>query len=129
MARRAARRGAAVAVGDAVRLPVATAAVDVVVDFGAVHLIPDWPAALAEIHRVLRPGGAYVFEHIVGASFRRLLPVSTAGFANPNRTGFGRDAFLAALPAHEFTDVTVERPAPGWLLTGLVGDLVGVARA
>jgi len=43
--------------GDATRLPFATAAFDAVVSTQAFHWFPDQPAALAEITRVLRPGG------------------------------------------------------------------------
>ncbi|MFL6074731.1 MAG: class I SAM-dependent methyltransferase [Mycobacteriales bacterium] len=46
--------------GDAQRLPVATASVDVVTCRGVLHHLPDVPAALAEWRRVLRPGGAVV---------------------------------------------------------------------
>ncbi|MGY1650727.1 class I SAM-dependent methyltransferase [Geodermatophilus sp. SYSU D01119] len=44
-------------VGDATALPVEDASVDLVVDFHALHHIPDWRAAVAEAARVLRPGG------------------------------------------------------------------------
>ena len=35
----------------------AAATYDAVVDFGIIHHIPHWRAALAEIFRVLKPGG------------------------------------------------------------------------
>ncbi|HYO37321.1 MAG TPA: class I SAM-dependent methyltransferase [Geodermatophilus sp.] len=44
-------------VGDATALSVADASADLVVDFHALHHIPDWRAAVAEAARVLRPGG------------------------------------------------------------------------
>ncbi|PRY50029.1 methyltransferase family protein [Geodermatophilus tzadiensis] len=44
-------------VGDATALPVDDGSVDLVVDFHALHHIPDWRAAVAEAARVLRPGG------------------------------------------------------------------------
>jgi ubiquinone/menaquinone biosynthesis C-methylase UbiE len=44
-------------VGDATALPVGDASADLVVDFHALHHIPDWRAAVAEAARVLRPGG------------------------------------------------------------------------
>ncbi|MBI3786008.1 MAG: methyltransferase domain-containing protein [Deltaproteobacteria bacterium] len=43
--------------GDATRLPLRSAAVDVVVSSEAFHWFPDQPAALAELFRVLQPGG------------------------------------------------------------------------
>lgn len=42
---------------DATRLPLADASVDAAVAVHIVHLIADWRAALAELARVLRPGG------------------------------------------------------------------------
>jgi SAM-dependent methyltransferase len=46
----------ALLVGDAERLPFADAAFDLVYSWGVIHHSPDTPAAVAEIHRVLRPG-------------------------------------------------------------------------
>lgn len=43
--------------GDAARLPFADAAFDAAVSTEAFHWFPDQDAALAEIHRILRPGG------------------------------------------------------------------------
>jgi ubiquinone/menaquinone biosynthesis C-methylase UbiE len=43
--------------GDATRLPFADAAFDAAVSTEAFHWFPDQDVALAEIHRVLRPGG------------------------------------------------------------------------
>lgn len=43
--------------GDAERLPLAPASIDHAVVLNAFHHVPDGPAALAELHRVLRPGG------------------------------------------------------------------------
>ena len=68
MIRRARRRVAAL--GDRVELRLddlsslsdPPASFDVVVDFAAVHHVPDWCSALAEIARVLRPGGEFLFE-------------------------------------------------------------------
>jgi ubiquinone/menaquinone biosynthesis methyltransferase len=51
--------GASIAwlVGDMTSLPVADAAVDLVTTGYGLRNVPDLPGALAEIHRVLRPGG------------------------------------------------------------------------
>jgi SAM-dependent methyltransferase len=43
--------------GDAEAIPLADAAVDVVTTNGVLNLVPDKARALAEIHRVLKPGG------------------------------------------------------------------------
>jgi len=46
-----------VRLGDATRLPVDTASVDVVLSNGVLNLVPEKEAALQEIRRVLKPGG------------------------------------------------------------------------
>ena len=53
---------------DAARLPAADGSVDVVVSTLVLCTVPDPAAALAEIRRVLRPGGALLFlEHVAAA--------------------------------------------------------------
>jgi ubiquinone/menaquinone biosynthesis C-methylase UbiE len=42
---------------DAENVPVADATIDVVITNGVFNLCPDKPRVLAELHRVLRPGG------------------------------------------------------------------------
>jgi len=50
------------------RLPFADASVDVIVSTLTLCTVADPVAALAEIHRVLRPGGRFVFlEHVIAA--------------------------------------------------------------
>ncbi len=46
--------------GSAQALPIRTGALSAVVSFGALHLFPDPAAALAEVGRVLAPGGRFV---------------------------------------------------------------------
>jgi SAM-dependent methyltransferase len=52
-------------VGDAQRLPFADGSQDVVLNVEASHCYPDFPGFLAEVARVLRPGG-----HLLYADFR-----------------------------------------------------------
>lgn len=47
--------------GDAEELPFADAAFDVVVNVESSHLYPRFPRFLAEVARVLRPGGSFVY--------------------------------------------------------------------
>jgi SAM-dependent methyltransferase len=47
------------------RLPVATGWADVVISNGVLNLVPDKAGALAEMHRVLRPGGRLQLADIV----------------------------------------------------------------
>jgi ubiquinone/menaquinone biosynthesis C-methylase UbiE len=54
------RLGSVVAAGDATRLPITSASVPVALAVWVLHLIEDVPAALAEVRRVLQPGGRLV---------------------------------------------------------------------
>jgi SAM-dependent methyltransferase len=78
--KRLARRGERVRlwVGDATRIPAPDASYDAVFDFGIVHHVPDWRAALREIHRVLKPGGRFFAEEVF-----RALPLASALAAAP----------------------------------------------
>ena len=49
-----------VLVGDATRLPIADSSVDGVVMRHVLHLVTDWRTALAEVARIVRPGGRFV---------------------------------------------------------------------
>jgi ubiquinone/menaquinone biosynthesis C-methylase UbiE len=64
-------------VGDATSITAPDGHYDAVFDFGIVHHVPDWRAALREIHRVLRPGGRLyaeeVFERFIAAPLWRKL--------------------------------------------------------
>ncbi|MBC8163906.1 MAG: class I SAM-dependent methyltransferase, partial [Roseiflexaceae bacterium] len=46
--------------GDVARLPFADHTFDAVLAVHVLHLIPDWRGALAEVARVLRPGGTFI---------------------------------------------------------------------
>jgi ubiquinone/menaquinone biosynthesis C-methylase UbiE len=39
---------------------------DAVFDFGIIHHVPDWRAAVAEVARVLRPQGRFYAEEVFG---------------------------------------------------------------
>src|SRR5262245_27864331 len=51
-------------VGDVTKILAGDDSFDAVVDFGVLHRVPDWRAAVAEIRRVLRPGGRFYFLEI-----------------------------------------------------------------
>src|SRR5687768_731203 len=81
------RAGVTLAVGDVLAIDADDGAFDTVYDLGAVHLVPEWRRAYAEIARVLRPLGSLRFETIVGRGLRALMPLGTAGFGLPRDTG------------------------------------------
>lgn len=85
-------------VGDAVEIPVADASYDAVFDFGILHHVPDWRAAIAEIARVLRPGGRLYAEEV----YRPFLewPLVARLFEHPREDRFDDRDFAGALAAH-----------------------------
>ncbi len=52
-------------VADAKRLPFEDSRFDVVLSFQVMHHIPDWLNALAEMKRVLKPGGYFIYADII----------------------------------------------------------------
>jgi len=65
--------GIAFYVGDAGSLPYPDETLDAVFGFGVLHHIEDWQAALAEITRVLKSGGTYVFEELYPSLYQNAL--------------------------------------------------------
>lgn len=114
--------------GDATHIEAADRSFDGVFDFGAIHLVPDWRAALAEVRRVLAPNGRFYFEEIAGPLYRGVLPLFTEGFRDAKANGFAAAPFLAELARLGMSvgsNVHTPRVAQ---LTGVIGDLIGVAR-
>ncbi len=58
-------------VGDATAIEEDDESFDAVFDFGIIHHIPDWPAAVKEVYRVLRPGGRFFFEEVTTRALDR----------------------------------------------------------
>jgi ubiquinone/menaquinone biosynthesis C-methylase UbiE len=81
--------------GDAERLPYADAAFDAVVNFGIIHHLPDWRRGVAEVARVLRPGGTFFFEEIYPPLYAN--PVFRVVLAHPRENRFHGPEFRAAL--------------------------------
>lgn len=51
-------------VGDVTRLEAADASYDAVFDFAILHHVPVWQDGVAQIRRVLKPGGRFYFEEV-----------------------------------------------------------------
>jgi ubiquinone/menaquinone biosynthesis C-methylase UbiE len=89
-------------VGDASNLRVALgaddASYDAVFDFAIIHHIEDWRAAIAEIARVLRPGGSFYFDEVTAHALAR--PTYRRLFVHPTVDRFAADEFRAELARH-----------------------------
>jgi ubiquinone/menaquinone biosynthesis C-methylase UbiE len=95
--RRLASRGDRVRlwVGDASAIAAPAAHYDAVFDFGIVHHVPDWRRSLAEVVRVLKPGGRFYAEEVLRPFI--LHPVTRRLLQHPLRDRFDAAGFLAAL--------------------------------
>lgn len=71
---------------------------DAVFDFGIVHHIPDWRAAIAEVARVLTPGGRFYFEEVTAHALAR--PIYQRLFDHPTEDRFTAEQFLDELAHH-----------------------------
>ena len=76
-------------------IPVANDRYDAVFNFGAIHHVVDWRAALGEIHRVLKPGGRFYCEEIL----RRYITHPLIGrlMDHPQTDRFDEPQFMNAL--------------------------------
>jgi len=112
MLARAKGKELAVVRGEAAALPFRAETVDAVLLVSMLHLVPDWPRALAEARRVLRPGGRlglmlYAREHLEVHWIFEYFPTSRA-WVVPEHQRMGD--VTAALPdarvlPFEFDDV------------------------
>jgi ubiquinone/menaquinone biosynthesis C-methylase UbiE len=84
-------------VGDAQAIDAPDGSFDAVVGYGVIHHIPDWPAALKEVGRVLRSGGKYYFEEwLKGFTSSRAI---RALFGQPQVAAFSGKEFRIGLGA------------------------------
>jgi ubiquinone/menaquinone biosynthesis C-methylase UbiE len=84
-------------VGDASTFAAPDACYDAVFDFGIIHHIPDWRRAIAEVRRVLAPGGRFYAEEVLAPFI--LHPVVRRLLAHPLEDRFDMAAFVQALRA------------------------------
>lgn len=84
-------------VGDATAVDAPDACYDAVFDFGIIHHVPDWRAAVAEVARVLRPGGRFFFEEVTRHALQRWS--YRAFLDHPTEDRFSGAEFVAACDA------------------------------
>ena len=94
-------RNTAFVLGDAERLPYGTDAFDAVVNFGIIHHLPDWRRGVAELARVLRPGGAFYFEEIYPPLYAN--PLFRVILAHPRKDRFDGPQFREVLRSQGLT--------------------------
>lgn len=105
-------------VGDTERIAADDGCYDAVFEFGILHHVPNWRGALSEIHRVLKPGGLFLFEEL-SSEFFDDLPVVSALLRrfteHPWETMFNYGAFRRGLEEAGF-EVRALRAdvVPGW---------------
>jgi ubiquinone/menaquinone biosynthesis C-methylase UbiE len=110
-------RPVSLSVGDVCTIEQPSASVDTVVDFGIIHHVPQWQDSIAEIARVLRPGGLMLFEEvprymIQSWAFRTFT-------VHPLENRFDAEDFAAELARHGLHGTaTIERHLGGMLFVG-----------
>ncbi len=95
--RRLAPRGNRVSVwqGSVTEIRADAGTYDAVFDFGIIHHVPAWRDALAEVHRVLAPGGRFFAEEVLARFI--LHPLWRRLLEHPLEDRFDRDGFAVAL--------------------------------
>ncbi len=87
-------------VGDVCCIPVPGETYDAVFDFGIIHHVPAWRDALAEIRRVMKPGGRFYAAEVLARLI--LHPVARRLLDHPLADRFDAQGFSDALQRHGF---------------------------
>ncbi len=82
-------------VGDAAAIKAEDASYDAVFDFGIIHHVPAWQRAVAEVARVLKPGGRFFFEEVTKRALDRWFYRTFLEHPKTNR--FSAEEFIAEL--------------------------------
>lgn len=86
-----------VSVGDASAIDAPDSIYDAVFDFGIIHHVPDWRGALAEVKRVLKPGGRFYVEEVLRQFI--LHPITRQLLEHPLHDRFDAAEFAGELEA------------------------------
>lgn len=82
-------------VGDAAAIEANDSSFDAVFDFGIIHHVPAWQRAVAEVARVLKPGGTFFFEEVTRRALDRWFYRTFLEHPKTNR--FSGEEFIAGL--------------------------------
>lgn len=93
-------------VGDAGAIAAPDDTYDAVFDFGILHHVPDWRSALAEIRRVIKPGGILYAEEVLRPFI--IHPLTRRLFDHPQQDRFDATEFAGALDATGLSCVAKE---------------------
>jgi ubiquinone/menaquinone biosynthesis C-methylase UbiE len=118
---------ARVYLGDATAISELDETFDGVFDFGVIHQIEGWQEAVAEVARVLKPGGHFYFEAVSTRFYRFAMNLAMErGAPDVRKIGFGRDSYLNELAKNgiEVGENYIEPRLP--ITSALIGDLIGV---
>lgn len=107
-------------VGDAEHIEADDASYDAVFDFGIIHHIPVWQNAVAEVVRVLKPGGRFFFEEVTKQALDRLF--YRVFLKHPKDNRFTGEEFVAEL---ERQGIMVSNNIQYWFLNDFI---VGVGQ-
>ena len=101
-------------VGDATAIAGGDGLYNAVFDFGILHHVPDWRAALAEVQRVLAPEGRFYAEEVLAPAIRR----SRHFLKHPEKDRFDAAGFETALEQAGLAPVARENMGQsfGWFV-------------
>lgn len=112
--------GLRVEVGDVTALPAEDGAYDAVFDVGVLHHVPRWQDGVAEVARVLRPGGVFFFEEVTSRALQRW--TYRTFFEHPTEDRFGPQELTDELARHGLR--LLHQPTVWWFGDFVLGAAV-----
>ena len=93
-------------VGDVSAISAPHGRYDAVFDFGIIHHVPEWRRALAEVCRVLKPGGRFYAEEVLERFI--VHPITLCLMEHPLTDRFDSDSFAGELEASGLDPIATE---------------------